>query len=243
MNQVNIAERIEVSATKEEKKIQRAQRKEERQKNKEEKKREKEEKKIQRQEEKREKKEKKDEEKKQQRDQREQEAKDDIDLSSGNVWPSQISKVYLDGNNMLFITSALRSHALKKRAIAEKMLMGASAMFHHFHQSVGYTHLLFDDTNFSVDNLIQGRPFKVSAARPLKPTSDDLLVEIAENEGDNSNNCLFVTSDRELRRRLRAQGALVIKPGRFMDYAFRSCNPNSQIEEVDQWLQQFETTL
>jgi hypothetical protein len=166
---------------------------------------------------------------------------DDIDLS-GNIWPGQIKTVYLDGNNMLFLTNTLRQYAIKKsgRSIAENILTKAGESFHIQHPTVKMTHVLFDNTNTSINTLVAGRSFVVSAARPIKPTSDDLLVEFAQQAQNESQSCLFVTSDRELRRRLQ-QYSPVIKPGKFMDYIFRQSmfNSSSNYKTLDQWIQQF----
>jgi myosin heavy subunit len=162
-----------------------------------------------------------------------------INLEQG--FPTNVKQVYLDGNNMLFVPAYLRNKTLTKgRHSAERAL---SNMARELGQvlSLNLTHVMFDST----PHTIVGDKFTVSSARPQHETSDDALVEIANqvsNAGldqDLKDCYLFVTSDRELQVRLATAGVRVVKPGQWFKYAFETLNKQEQepFEDINQMLQ------
>jgi rRNA-processing protein FCF1 len=159
---------------------------------------------------------------------------EDADLEQG--WPSSIEKVYLDGNNMLFVPSYLRNKCLKRsRKSAEKSLSQMAIQVGN-QLNLELTHVMYDATT----NRENGDTFVVSSARPTYETSDDALVEIAKQAMNvDLDSCLFVTSDRGLRLRLKQVGAKVIKPKQWFKFAFNKINANEEnpFENIDQMLE------
>ncbi len=54
--------------------------------------------------------------------------------------------------------------------------------------------------------------FKVLSAIPEFKSSDDALVSWAQDQGTNSKDCLFVTSDQELQERITKAGGMILRP-------------------------------
>lgn len=122
---------------------------------------------------------------------------------------SNVQRVFLDGNNMLFVPAELRTLTLKHaRRTAELRL---NQLAREFQQQKGIPHvtLLFDNTHLNE----QDELFLLKSSRPEFATSDDELVSFAQiYQGPQF---VFVTSDRELRERLSAFGVTLEKPGRW----------------------------
>lgn len=156
------------------------------------------------------------------------EAEGFVSLADG--WPAGVSALYLDGNNMLFLTSALRRHALGRgqRWRAEAMLTSLAESFARAKRATGLcnTVMIYDSINkrrCGVKNLDEGARFAVASARPEFATSDDALVAWAQAlPPQQVKASLFVTSDRELKNRLLAVGALVAKPKQWVELARRT---------------------
>jgi hypothetical protein len=132
--------------------------------------------------------------------------------ASSEVVPFPISAnlpVYLDGNNMMFVCSSLRSLVLnRQKRLAEQILASLAREF-AIKLNLPKCVLIFDDT----DKHEESNSFVVCSARPLVSTSDDALVEWAEsNQRAHSPVGIFVTSDRELRERLLKCAAVLVKP-------------------------------
>ena len=144
--------------------------------------------------------------------------------SSLNEWSPAIQKVYLDGNNMLFVESAIRRLCLNhKRRQAEKAI---AALARYFLVKKGVeVVLVFDQTKLSVKEELRngsGWPlkFEVLSARPQFESSDDALVVWAEKEAGGLAKTLIVTSDVGLMKRLVEKGAtMLMKSGRFFKEA------------------------
>ena len=128
-------------------------------------------------------------------------------------WPTTgVTKVFLDGNNMLFADKFLLKLRLKRQQRqAEEAL---SKLASNFASRIGNFHtvLVFDTikiptskaTIFSTEG---GKvlEFETCEARPKYSTSDDALVEWMGSQSK-SEECLVVTSDRGLQLRLKEKG-------------------------------------
>jgi rRNA-processing protein FCF1 len=136
--------------------------------------------------------------------------------------PSHIERVYLDGNNMLFVESSIRSLTLhRKRKEAEHIISDIALKYAVKCQAFDTT-LVYDNSSWSLENKIGSvdqihHSFNVLSAGPKYDSSDDALVDWAKNLGEAvAKNSLFVTSDRELQRRLQSAGVSdIMKPGRW----------------------------
>ena len=131
-------------------------------------------------------------------------------------WDEMIKILYLDGNNLLFVDSTIRSLSLKKQL--EKAEACIVRLAQEFAKVVNLKKVIvvFDDTKlldmgFSFDHSI----IEVRKARPAHRTADDHLVaELPKlNQLDSTG---FVTSDRELISRLtRGGGKNLVKSGKW----------------------------
>ncbi len=148
--------------------------------------------------------------------------------NNGNLLSEEIkeniNKVFLDGNNMLFVHPPIRKLCIKgKRREAEELLVKHTCDF------IKETYIkniivVFDETDFIIkptstfesifqdfsnynlvtENYNQNFSLEVISARPAFVTSDDLLVAVCEDQ--EKENTLFVTSDKGLQKRLYEKG-------------------------------------
>jgi hypothetical protein len=142
-----------------------------------------------------------------------------------------LKTLILDGNNMLFADDDIRKLALKgKRREAEKLLVhlaleyAKAANIDELTVIYDVTKLSFDWSKLSSsDELVKEGivnetnkhiKLRVSSANPRFTNSDDALVAMAgELSKDELTRKLFITSDRELMKRLDDVGSQVMKTG------------------------------
>jgi len=74
------------------------------------------------------------------------------------------------------------------------------------------TILMFDDTKLEEKT---DSNFSLICARPKYKTSDDYFVVLSKDV-EIPSSCLFVTSDKELRERLKENGVKICSPKKFM---------------------------
>jgi hypothetical protein len=164
---------------------------------------------------------------------RSKQSSDSFDLEEQG-WPSQITHLYLDGNNMLFVPKSLRELTLTGNRGDSEQLLSDMAREFSTRQQLAFVNVMYDSTV----NTLSSDTFVVSSARPTKQTTDDALVEIAKQGVSDLDCTLFVTSDRELRFRLKQAGAKVIKPKQWFKCAFDKINVGREhpFENIDQML-------
>jgi rRNA-processing protein FCF1 len=155
-------------------------------------------------------------------------------------WPVAVQQVFLDGNNMLFVPDYLRTKTLQSGRHSAENALSSLARELGVKLKIS-THVMYDSTT----TIAASDKFIISSARPRYETSDDALVEIAKHAGPIPNalsSCLFVTSDRGLRLRLKQLGAQVIKPKQWFAYAFQRINAEEEtpFEDMSQMLQKFD---
>jgi len=137
--------------------------------------------------------------------------------------------VYLDGNNMLFVCSALRALVLKRKMrLAEQLLVLFAKQF-AAKVNAAKCALIYDETPINEVS----ESFVVCSARPKYQTSDDALVEWAKaNSQANAAVGIFVSSDRELLSRLTSLGATVVKPKDWFKFAAEKIS-GSPVQDLD----------
>jgi len=157
-----------------------------------------------------------------------------LDLApNDSSWPS-ISRLYLDGNNMLFVLSCLRNLILKNHNLksAELVLESIAKKFSELLQLKECV-LMFDETN----RIFKESEFSVASARPLFKSTDDAFVDIASKLSETA---VFVTSDRELIQRIFNAGkdkVTFCKPKMWFQFLARllgGFDVNS-LNNVDSW--------
>jgi predicted RNA-binding protein with PIN domain len=166
---------------------------------------------------------------------------ENVQVPVTNEWPEGKKVLFVDGNNMLYLTAGLRNMTLRgNKSKTERVLVSIAEAFSLI--SGFETNVMFDNTrHVSKKTLDSGLDFTVSSAAPQFNTSDDAMADWAESSGLAAV-AIFITSDRGLTERLRVVGGTVIKPGQFMRHA---CQLLSGVEGdykswVDTWISTME---
>ena len=134
-----------------------------------------------------------------------------INLIEYTTWPSNINRIYLDGNNMLYVEDHIRKLVLsRKTKEGEETLARIAAKFSESLDAKEII-LIFDNTRFTYQYNVTAKSgvasFKVISAAPKYATSDDALVDFTEIfNAEELVTSLFVTSDRGLQVRLSEAG-------------------------------------
>lgn len=138
-----------------------------------------------------------------------------LQLNSKADWPQNVKRVYLDGNNMLFINSKIRSMFINKDTQTEAQKKFATFCFEFTKKmALEKTSLIFDFTELKQSE----ETFEIISAKDCNfETTDDMLVEYAEIE--NMEECIFVTSDYGLQKRLKVFDATILRPTLFLTFA------------------------
>lgn len=144
-------------------------------------------------------------------------------------WPAEGTRLFLDGNNMLYVLGPIRGLALKRNTRGAELALEAIARAFTEKMQLEKCTLIFDDTSRKVDET----NFEVYSARPTFVTSDDSLVESAKKEKG-----VFVTSDRELIQRLEQQGGIIVSPKTWFRFVARMLSGHV-VENLDEWATQW----
>ena len=173
-----------------------------------------------------------------------------VDESTGiaSKMNPEISRIIIDGNNLFFQTNTLRGLILKskKKHQVEELLVHMAKKYSQFsettfNQKLNLMHVVFDASSNQVNGTFNDGTFVVSSAKKEGFTiADDMLVELAnrQNIAGTLDSCLFVTSDRGLRERLKSIGAKCIKSGRWMAFTHAHLCPNASTTSINEWTAQ-----
>lgn len=172
---------------------------------------------------------------------------DDFDLTKN--WPSNIKYLYLDGNNMLFVCSTFRKFSCKRstRHNTEQLLNAIALEFHNA-TNLMTTQVCYDKT-VNMPQKYSGidKIFRVTSAIPDFNNADDQLVAIAlqHKQVRMLDYCMFVTTDKLLRKRLKDVDAKVASPGAWLKCVHKYLwNENKEISaNLDVWTDSFITRL
>jgi len=143
------------------------------------------------------------------------------------------STIYLDGNNMFYIDSQIRSLCLKKKMnVASKQISELSFLYGKAIKA--NIKLIFDRGNVAEEKESEGVRMSVLSAAPDFETSDDALVVWAGGlSASDLASTLFVTSDRGLLTRLIEKGATnVMKSGVWWKIMKDKIGGNAYVEIV-----------
>jgi rRNA-processing protein FCF1 len=138
-----------------------------------------------------------------------------------SVWPSQVTRLYLDGNNMLYIAAPVRAKAIHRQMSAAGIILSSVAYeFTKLLPAAVKTTMVFDACSHEVLQSYRADNFQILSARPVFGSSDDALVQWAKDNTSAHVLSMVVTSDRELQRRLaEVSGVVLVKPKAWMQYA------------------------
>jgi len=133
-------------------------------------------------------------------------------------WPEDITHLYIDGNNLLYIAKNIRNMTIRRKGNkAQEILVGSFEFFSSFVKGLESVFIIFDYTSSVYEKTVGvNTRFTITSARPQFTTSDDALVSVAEKI-QMKDRSLFVTSDRGLCSRLLALGSKVVKPKTFFN--------------------------
>eukprot|EP00026_Physarum_polycephalum_P014566 Phypoly_transcript_15095.p1 GENE.Phypoly_transcript_15095~~Phypoly_transcript_15095.p1 ORF type:complete len:294 (+),score=64.81 Phypoly_transcript_15095:94-882(+) len=164
--------------------------------------------------------------------------------------PHEISHLYLDGNNMMFVANCLRNMTLhKNKKKVEQLLARLAVQFLGASSAISKTILVFDDTRAKSELTLRAaaqgaqetaatQEFELCSARPRYATSDDAIVEWVANVRDTPGVKICVTSDRGLMERVENEGGRVMKPKRWMLIA-ASRIAGREITHLDGWMEEW----
>jgi len=134
------------------------------------------------------------------------------------LWPENITHLFVDGNNMFYLTSGLRFLSLKRSTReTEKVLAEITESFSK--ALLLETVLIFDHSKFQSSKILEnGSKMIIKSAKPNFQTSDAALINWAKNNPDIAPRTLVVTSDRALTGELSLSGVKVTKCGTWMNF-------------------------
>jgi len=136
-------------------------------------------------------------------------------------WPSQFELVFIDGNNLMFLSSGLRKLTLQKRFRETERAI--TAIVESFAKAIKITAILmFDGTSTDMTkNFPNGSVVKVTSAKPAFPTTDQALVSWGKSNPSSVGNTLVVTSDRALTGELKTIGMSICKPSSWFKFVMK----------------------
>ncbi len=147
---------------------------------------------------------------------------DDFDMMK--PWPPDIKYLYLDGNNMFFVCRTFRVYSKRNKRVTERLLNAIALDLHNGLTNLRETHVCYDKTVNTVMLCEFDRLFRSTSAMPEFQSADDQLTAIAWQRQQIKllNYCMFVTSDKDLRKRLKDIGAKVVSPGPWLKGVHRT---------------------
>jgi len=168
--------------------------------------------------------------KQQEKEEKHKEKKEKKDKKEVAVLPADLSTVFVDGNNLIYVLHYVRSLALRRNMAGAERALQVIAQEWSKLVEYGVT-LIFDDTN---KDEMCGK-FRVCSAKPLFSTSDEALItwagKLAPEEAAKT---LVFTSDRGLTTELAKFGVHVLKSKSFFEIVAPSLGKKEN-EFLDDW--------
>jgi len=136
-------------------------------------------------------------------------------------WPAQYQRIFIDGNNLMFMSGGLRKLTLQhKKRETEQTITG---IVDSFAEVIKITAILMFDgtpTNFT-KNYPNGSVLTVTSAKPEFPTTDQALISWGKSNTNCVGNTIVVTSDRALTGELISMGISMCKPSSWLKFVMR----------------------
>jgi len=154
-----------------------------------------------------------------------------VQLPKDGPWPAQFTRIFVDGNNLMFLTNGLRKLTLQKKF--RKIENVLASITEHFSEKTKITAILiFDGTpTNSQKTLLNGSSMTVTSARPEFPTTDQALIHWAKNNPSEVASSVVVTSDRALSGELKVAGLASVKPAEWLKFVASGEDYKMWIEE------------
>jgi len=152
-------------------------------------------------------------------------------LPKDSPWPEQFTRIFVDGNNLMFLTSGLRKLTLQKKFREIENVL--ASITEHFSEHTKITAILmFDGTPSNSQKTLQnGSTMTVTSARPQFPTTDKALIHWAKNNPSEVASSVVVTSDRALSGELKVAGMASVKPAEWLKFVASGDDYKMWIEE------------
>jgi len=160
-----------------------------------------------------------------------------------STWPENVTHLFIDGNNILYMTKTLRDNTLKRKLYrAQELIVAATEFFASRMTGLKDVYVIFDNISTTYEKTLEnGTNLFIRSARPNFSTTDDMLVNWSEQNKTISPNSLHITSDRALCGRLNIEGSKVMKPKAFFNLTLKLTNQEN--ENVDSWFSKLEENL
>jgi len=141
-----------------------------------------------------------------------------VQLPKDQPWPGQFKRIFVDGNNLMFLTNGLRKLTLSKKFRQIENVL--ASITEHFSENIPINAvLMFDGTPSNVfKTLTNGSTLTVTSARPQFPTTDRALIHWATNNPSEVASSVVVTSDRALSGELKMAGLVSVKPSEWLKF-------------------------
>jgi predicted RNA-binding protein with PIN domain len=154
-----------------------------------------------------------------------------VQLPKDGPWPAQFTRIFVDGNNLMFLTNGLRKLTLQKKFREIENVL--ASITEHFSENTKITAILiFDGTpSNSQKTLPNGSSLTVTSARPEFPTTDQALIHWAKNNPSEVASSVVVTSDRALSGELSVAGLASVKPAEWLKFVASGDDYKMWIEE------------
>jgi len=154
-----------------------------------------------------------------------------VQLTKDGPWPTQFKRIFVDGNNLMFLTNGLRKLTLQKKFREIENVL--ASITEHFSENTKITAILiFDGTpTNSQKTLPNGSSLTVTSARPEFPTTDQALIHWAKNNPSEVASSVVVTSDRALSGELKVAGLASVKPAEWLKFVASGEDYKMWIEE------------
>jgi len=162
---------------------------------------------------------------------------------TSELWPENITHLFVDGNNLFYLTAGLRMLTIKRNTReTETVLAEITEAFTETKNNL-VTTLIFDNSKLPLINKIlkNNSTFQTTTARPEYPTSDDALITWARNNPEIAPKSLFITSDKALGVELSLTGAKVVKTGLWMGFVKKTLTGDGGDYNawLDGWVERF----
>jgi hypothetical protein len=179
-------------------------------------------------------------------DSKEEEGYENVITACFDSWPEgKYFYLFIDGNNLLYLTSVLRKNSLRrKHSKSEDIIVAAVQSFASVTAGLGEVNVMFDRRNAIDEKVLDnGSKFFITSARPTFNTTDDAFIELTKRQAtEQRSKSLHVTSDRGLTRELCKLGASVMKPKMFFSLVIKKLNDGNDID-MNKWFEDIESKL
>jgi len=158
-----------------------------------------------------------------------------IEIPINEPWPAQFERLFVDGNNLMFLTNGIRSLTLRKKFRETERAI--TSVVESFAECVKIDAVvMFDGTPTEKTKDFQnGSKVQVTSARPAFPTTDEAFIFWAKSNQNIVRNTLTVTSDRALAGQLSIAGMSITKPSSWFKFVVTvlTKDPNT---DYRQWI-------